>query len=69
MIVVVFSCSDFVEDITRAYSLGANSYIVKPTDPEELVRVVERLESYWSGIKVPANPAPDSGDPAFPAKF
>ncbi|HYG34684.1 MAG TPA: response regulator [Clostridia bacterium] len=50
MIVVVFSASNQPEDVARAYSLGANSYVVKPQDPSELVRVVERLQKHWQNI-------------------
>jgi CheY-like chemotaxis protein len=62
MLVVVLSSSEQAKDIDRAYALGANSYIVKPQDPDELIRVVERLENYWFKINVcpdvvPAVPA------------
>ncbi len=50
MIVVVFSASDRPEDIRRACTLGANSYVVKPQDPKELVGVVQRLQECWRGI-------------------
>lgn len=56
MLVVVFSSSDDPKDVQRAYALGANSYLVKPRDPKELVRVVERLQSLWSSIE--SEPAP-----------
>jgi CheY-like chemotaxis protein len=57
MLVVAFSDSDRPEDVQHAYALGANSYIIKPRDPAELVRLVERLQDYWAGIIVPP---PDS---------
>ncbi len=50
MIVVVFSSSEKPQDIEMAYALGANSYIVKPQDPDELVRVVRRVQEYWLKI-------------------
>jgi CheY-like chemotaxis protein len=46
--IVVFSSSNLPEDITRAYSLGANSYVVKPTDPERLERMVRALREWWT---------------------
>jgi DNA-binding NarL/FixJ family response regulator len=49
-LVVVFSASGDSEDVTRAYALGANAYIIKPHDPVELVRTVERLQNYWLNI-------------------
>jgi CheY-like chemotaxis protein len=50
LLVVVFSASRSSEDVTRAYALGANAYIMKPHEPEELVRIVERLQNYWLNI-------------------
>jgi CheY-like chemotaxis protein len=45
--VVVFSSSSLRQDIQRAYALGANSYVVKPTAPERLERMVEALHAWW----------------------
>src|SRR5262245_29811864 len=39
--VIVFSSSALRDDISRAYSLGANSYVVKPSDPVLLERLVK----------------------------
>lgn len=44
---VVFSSSSLRQDIQRAYALGANSYVVKPTAPERLERMVEALHDWW----------------------
>jgi len=54
MIVVVLTASKQIEDIERAYELGANSYLVKPQDPRELVSIVQRLQAYWLSINSPA---------------
>ncbi|SRR5258708_29229696 len=51
LLVVVFSASRGEEDVRRAYTLGANAYIVKPHEPEELVKTVERLQRYWLNIQ------------------
>lgn len=57
--VIVFSNSDRPEDISRAHELGAASYVVKPQDPKELVRMVERLQAYWRQLgESPGRPAP-----------
>ncbi len=50
MIIVVFSSSDYPEDINRAYELGANSYILKPRNPDDLVNIVKQLQNYWLKI-------------------
>jgi CheY-like chemotaxis protein len=49
-LVVVLSDSKQMEDVNRAYALGANSYVARPQDSDELVRVVKRLEAYWLKI-------------------
>lgn len=48
--VVVFSSSDGVGDVRRAYDLGANSYLVKPLDFETLRASMESLARYWLGF-------------------
>jgi len=50
LLVVVFSESGEARDVTRAYSLGANAYIIKPRGRDELVHIVERLQKYWLNI-------------------
>jgi len=56
MLVVVFSASSNPDDISRAYALGANSYVIKPQDAGQLVGVVERLQNYW--LKINTAPQP-----------
>jgi len=45
--VVVLSGSELQEDIRQAYSIGANSYLVKPLGFEALVQLVRNLASVW----------------------
>lgn len=52
--VVVFSSSNLSEDITRAYSLGANSYAVKPSDPNRFEALVAALQAWWATFNVSA---------------
>jgi DNA-binding response OmpR family regulator len=47
VIVVVLTSSRQDADIERAYSLGANSYLVKPPDVHQLVAMVKRIKEYW----------------------
>ncbi len=47
LLVVVFSSSEEMSDINRAYDLGANSYMVKPGDFDELLKLAEELGRYW----------------------
>ncbi|MDB6031277.1 MAG: two-component system response regulator [Verrucomicrobiales bacterium] len=46
-VVVILTSSANERDVAEAYDLGVNSYLVKPRDPDELVRMVSLLKSYW----------------------
>ena len=50
VVIVVMSGSKNDADIERAYSLGANSYLIKPSRFEEMVKMMETLKDYtvWS---------------------
>jgi DNA-binding response OmpR family regulator len=45
--VIVFTTSDDSADMTAAYGLGANGYVVKPGTFDELVRFINALCAYW----------------------
>lgn len=45
--VAIMTASDHDPDITRAYALGADSYLIKPPDAEALLALVQRLRAYW----------------------
>ena len=45
--VIVLTSSQHGSDVDQAYDLGANSYLVKPGDPEGLLRVLQQVHSYW----------------------
>jgi len=47
LIIVVLTSSRESKDISKAYALGANSYLVKPTSFHDLVDVVKMLKNYW----------------------
>lgn len=46
--VVVLSTSDAEFDKEQAYSLGANSYLVKPIDSNKFKNLAKDLNHYWS---------------------
>ena len=50
VVIVVMSGSKNDADIERAYALGANSYLIKPSRFEEMVKMMETLKDYtaWS---------------------
>ena len=45
--VVIVSSSNRVEDINRAYELGANAYMVKPMDFRAVEHLFESITHYW----------------------
>ena len=47
MAVAIMTSSDYDPDMTRAYELGASSYLVKPPNAEALLALVQRLHAYW----------------------
>ena len=60
IIVLVFTSSRLAPDISKAYFLGANSYLVKPSSAEELPEMVRMIKRYWLEMsQVPRDPAFD----------
>ncbi len=53
--VVVMTASHEERDVIEAYKLGVNSYVVKPMDFEQFVRVVAELGYYWVAINKTPN--------------
>jgi two-component system, response regulator len=45
--VVVLTVSTSPEDVASCYALGANSYVVKPSNAEAMLETAHRLASYW----------------------
>ncbi len=45
--VVVLTTSDETRDIDLAYKLGANSFLVKPSDFDRFVEISQALSGYW----------------------
>jgi len=48
--VVILTSSAQKRDISEAYRLGVNSYVVKPVDFEDFVEKVSSIAFYWSQI-------------------
>lgn len=45
--IVVLTTSDADHDISKAYGLGANCYILKPVDFDDFARVIRLIEEFW----------------------
>jgi len=50
---VVLTSSQDLDDIKKAYMLGASSYHLKPHSPEELRHQLKVLHAYWMTCEVP----------------
>jgi CheY-like chemotaxis protein len=47
IIVVILTSSSEDKDVSRAYDLGANAFLVKPTSAEKLTEIVRALDVFW----------------------
>jgi CheY-like chemotaxis protein len=55
---VILTTSQAESDVARAYSHGANSYLVKPVDFERFVGLIGAIGTYWlEWNRQPARPA------------
>ena len=48
--VVVLTGSDAHQDIETAYGLHANSYLIKPADPDDYDRLLVAVAEFWLGM-------------------
>jgi CheY-like chemotaxis protein len=53
---MVFTSSSQESDVTRAYELGANSYMVKPGSLEELIECLRVCLAFWNRCVLPKLP-------------
>jgi len=63
--VVVLTASRENADLTKAYALGANSYLVKPATFRQLQEMVETLDLYWMvfNVRPAVSPNSEEGSP------
>ena len=47
LLVVVLTSSQENSDLAKAYDLGINSYLLKPVDFQDLVRLIKLIDEYW----------------------
>ena len=45
--VIIFTSSVHSADIRRAYLAGANAYLAKPSQPGDLVVIVQTIKDFW----------------------
>ncbi|MDI6719508.1 MAG: response regulator [Methanomicrobiales archaeon] len=51
--VVVLTSSSEDRDILESYSLGANSYVVKPVNFDQFAAAIRELGLYWRSLNLP----------------
>jgi CheY-like chemotaxis protein len=57
LLIVVLTSSNLQTDVDKAYELGANSYLVKPVEFDDMVNLIQRFEAYWTEInRTPTTP-------------
>jgi CheY-like chemotaxis protein len=45
--VLVLTSSDQIRDVNEAYQLGANSFMVKPSDFEDITQLSRLIQDFW----------------------
>jgi two-component system response regulator len=63
--VAIFTSSIEEQDLINGYTLGANSYVRKPTEFSRFSQVVEQLVNYW----ITLNQAPPPGEKTWAHHF
>lgn len=66
VMVLIFTSSQLPADVNKAYSLGANSYLVKPSEPDGLLALVEQIKRYWLDLNQPLRSIGDIEHPPQP---
>jgi DNA-binding NarL/FixJ family response regulator len=59
--VLIMSASEERTDIATAYQLGANGYLVKPSEASKLEVMVKSIQDFW----LAQNTSPAEGDITF----
>jgi CheY-like chemotaxis protein len=54
--ILIYSGSAADEDVREAYRLGANSYIIKPQEVQEMADTLQDLYKFWSMCEIPDLP-------------
>jgi CheY-like chemotaxis protein len=52
--VIMLTSSLIASDINQAYELGANSYLIKPSDLDSLIALAKIIDLYWLRTNTPA---------------
>ena len=67
--VIVLTSSEEMRDVNRAYSLGANSFLVKPLDFENYTHLANSLHHFWlKASKLPETSRPTPAPGSLPRR-
>jgi DNA-binding response OmpR family regulator len=47
IVVLILTSSSEDADVSKAYELGANAFLVKPTSVDRLIEIVRAVDSFW----------------------
>jgi CheY-like chemotaxis protein len=53
--IIMFTSAGSAVKESQSYDLGANAYVVKPMNYEDLSRIVRRTNDFWELVEVPEN--------------
>jgi CheY-like chemotaxis protein len=53
--VIIFTTSSLNEDIQMTYKMGTNSFITKPGNFKDLVKITQEINNYWSNTVILPN--------------
>ena len=66
--VLVLTSSEAIRDVNEAYRLGANSFLVKPLDFQNVVELSRLIQDFWlKACKTPETYRPPKNGPSLPA--
>jgi CheY-like chemotaxis protein len=51
--IVVFTTSSNPKDVEFCYEKGANGYLIKPMDAQELRKIIQAFVDYWLEVNTP----------------
>lgn len=60
--VVMLTSSDVMRDVTRAYELGANSFLIKPLEFERFAEFSQALAGFWRWTPKPSDTKAQEGE-------
>jgi CheY-like chemotaxis protein len=47
LLIIVLSAHHEIKEVTRAYELGANTFLIKPVSEDDVANLAEKFREYW----------------------